>query len=315
MGRQVLFPTDFSPCAERAFTHAAHLTSQYAARLHILSVVDAEDDDSKNPMSYLPLGRDELAAELGLPRGPEPRMKVESNGETTPDSINVTLQASSPWRAILTYADENDIDLIVMGTHGRHGVDRILMGSVAEQVVRRAKCAVLTVRDTEASASNTGPIVVPVDFSTFTRGVLSQAIDLAEAYATEIHLVHVIEPITLPTVYGIDPMPAVVPDMEGRATEALTLLKTESIPEAVPAHAEVLVGHAAHEIVTYADDVRARMIVIATHGLTGLKRLLMGSVTEHVVREAACPVFTVRSLGRHLTSEAAATTAVDETAK
>ena len=98
MMRQFLFPTDFSPCAERAFTHAAHLAAVYGARLHILSVTDDSDEEKVNPMTYLPLGRDELAAELGLPRGAERKQEMGANGSH--DSVNVTIPGVSPWRTI-----------------------------------------------------------------------------------------------------------------------------------------------------------------------------------------------------------------------
>jgi nucleotide-binding universal stress UspA family protein len=307
-----LFPTDFSPCAEHAFSHAAHLAARYDARLHILSVTDEQDESVPNPMTYLPLGRDELAAELGIRREPEADKRERDAGQIS--TVNVTISDPSPWRAILTYSEENDVDLIIMGTHGRHGVDRMLMGSVAEQVVRRARCPVLTVRASATTEGHTGPILVPIDFSTFTDGTIAQAIELARAYQSDIRLVHVVEPITLPSVYGVDPMPAMIPDMEARAREALEELGARKIGGVLHWTAQVLVGHATHEIVTEAEEVGARMIVIATHGLTGFKRLLMGSVTEQVVREASCPVFTVRSFGHQLNSEPEAAEVVDDIA-
>ncbi len=295
MEKQILFPTDFSVCAELAFSHAAHLASRYGARLHLLHVADP-DSDEVNPMPYLPLGQDQLALELGI----KPELMDGGQRYEEAGTVTVTIRASSPWRAILDYAEDNDIDLIVMGTHCRHGVDRVLMGSVAEQVVRRAECPVLTVRVTESRATQAGPIVVPIDFSTFAEGVVEQAVELARAYTSDLFLLHVVEPITLPTVYGVDPMSAVGPDTETRALEALKGLASKLVPDAVTWSAHVLVGHAIHEIVTVAEDAGARMIVIATHGLTGLKRLLMGSVTEQIVRAAPCPVFTVRSFGKEI---------------
>jgi nucleotide-binding universal stress UspA family protein len=310
MEKQILFPTDFSPCAERAFSHAAHLAACHNAQLHILSVIDVDHDDV-SPMAYLPLGQDELAAELGIRDAGE--LRSEAGTYPGSNTINVTLRAPSPWRAILDYAEKNEIDLIVMGTHGRHGVDRILMGSVAEQVVRRAKCPVLTVAATESRQRKDGPIVVPVDFSNFTEAAITEATELARAYNSELYLVHVVEPITLPTVYGVDPMPSLVPDMESRAAEALVELASSRIPDDISWSTRVLVGHATHEIVTWAEEVGARMIIIATHGLTGLKRLLMGSVTERIVREAPCPVFTVRSFGKRLSNPTDASAEVNNT--
>jgi len=290
--RSILFPTDFSPCAERAYTHAVHLARRLGAKLHVLSVVYHEDDAETSPMSFLPLGSDELAAQLGLESSTLPE------GDDSLEVINAQLQSTSAWRTILEYVDDHKIDLVVMGTHGRHGLDRLLLGSVAEQVVRRAPCPVLTVRQEHPVPRRPGAIpeiVVPVDFSPFSRPTLKYAVDLARHYGAKLALVHVVEQVNLPNVYGIDPIPVVAPDLQARSLQALEALAADEIPPSQPFDCTVLIGHAGHDIVEFADDRDSDMIVIATHGLTGLKRLLMGSVTEQVVRAAACPVFTVRS--------------------
>lgn len=310
MKQQILFPTDFSNCAEHAFSHAAHLASHYGARLHVLSVSDDESEVESSPMSYLPLGADELATELGISALSSESRRSE-RGLREIETVNVALTGTSPWRSILDYAQDEDIDLIVMGTHGRHGLDRVIMGSVAEQVVRRSPCAVMTVRYNAAGDKVTGPILVPVDFSTFSEGTVRQAVELAEAYEAELHLAHVVEPIALPSVYGVDPVGVMVPDMEQRAETALKELGERFIPESITWATHVLVGHAVHEIVHLAESLGARLIVVATHGLTGLKRLLMGSVTEQVVREAPCLVFTVRSFGKQFSPSVTATMEVD----
>lgn len=292
----ILFPTDFSPCAERAYAHAVHLARQLNARLHVLSVVYHEEDLAANPMSFLPLGNDELAMQLGLDS--YRRTSSEEGEGDSLDVVNVQLQSSSAWRTILDYVTDNEIELVVMGTHGRHGLDRLLLGSVAEQVVRRAPCPVLTVRQEHPVVRRSGVtpvIVVPIDFSPFSRPTLKYALGLAGLYEAELHLVHVVEQVNLPNVYGIDPIPVVAPDLQARSLEALKQLAAEVLPEDQVFQCSVLVGHAGYDIAEFAKERNADMIVIATHGLTGLKRLLMGSVTEQVVRTATCPVFTVRS--------------------
>ncbi len=294
--RSILFPTDFSPCAERAYAHAVHLARTLEARLHVLSVVYRPEDAAASPMSFLPLGSDELAVQLGL----ESYRRVSEKGEDDDplDVVNVQLQSNSAWRTILDYGAEQDVDLIVMGTHGRHGIDRLLLGSVAEQVVRRAGCPVLTVREArsvERPHREAPVMVVPVDFSPSSTLTLEYARDLAALYGARLALVHVVEQVNLPNVYGIDPIPVVAPDLQSRSLEALEQLASATLPEDQPYDCTVLVGHAGHDIVEFANDRDADMVVIATHGLTGLKRFLMGSVTEQVLRAASCPVFIVRS--------------------
>jgi nucleotide-binding universal stress UspA family protein len=293
--QSILFPTDFSPCAERAYAHAVHLARQLGAKLHVLSVVYRAEDAESSPMSFLPLGSDELAVQLGLESY---RRERDTDDEDDLEVVNVQLQSSSAWRTILEYISDSEIDLVVMGTHGRHGIDRLLLGSVAEQVVRRASCPVLTVRQEHPIVRKPGSaptVVVPIDFSPSSRPTLKYAVDLARLYEAGIALLHVVEQVNLPNVYGIDPIPVVAPDLQTRSKEALEELAADVLPEDQPYDCTVLVGHAGHDIAEFAGERDADMIVIATHGLTGLKRLLMGSVTEQVLRVAACPVFTVRS--------------------
>lgn len=121
--RQILFPTDFSDAARLAGTTAVDLAHQFGARLHVLHVVPPVTDPTPAPANLRA-----VAAELD--RGLSPVTVITSG---------------LPARQIVAYARKNAIDLIVIGTHGRTGVTRALLGSVAEAVVRRAPCRVLTV--------------------------------------------------------------------------------------------------------------------------------------------------------------------------
>lgn len=121
--RQILFPTDFSDASRLAGTTAADLTRQFGARLHILHVVPPVTDPTPAPATL-------RAVAEALGRGLSPVTAITSGLVT---------------RQIVAYAKKNAIDLIVMGTHGRTGVTRALLGSVAEAIVRHAPCRVLTV--------------------------------------------------------------------------------------------------------------------------------------------------------------------------
>jgi len=135
--REVLFPTDFSDVAYEAGRTAADLARQFNARLHVLNVVGPGRDPQPAP-GTLQLAIDGLGGGLR--------------------TVAATV-AGVPSREIVAYARDHGIDLIVMGTHGRTGVSRVLLGSVAEAVVRRSTCRVLTVPakletvDTQATSS------------------------------------------------------------------------------------------------------------------------------------------------------------------
>ncbi len=291
--KNILFPTDFSECAEHAFAQAAHLAESYGAVLHVLNIIVAHPEDPDNPMAYL--------KEMEHP-GPSGETDEECRDENGICVIHAQEIAFTEARGILDYADRHDVDLIVMGTHGRRGLGRLLLGSVAEKVVRLATVPVLTVCQT-AEAGGAQPIrrvLVPVDFSEYTGPALTHARELAAVYDARVDLLHVITEVALPGVYGLEPVSVAEPQIRDRVRQALEDAMLQSPGAERPFSVHVLVGYPAHDIAEFAADHDIDLIVIATHGRTGLKRLFMGSVAENVVRMACCPVFTLKSFGKSL---------------
>lgn len=139
---RILFPTDGSEGAMAALSHALDHAKTYDATLHVLYVVE----------ETYPIVEAGPADVLNALRGEGERVLDEVRAKARDagvESIQATLVGGSPYRQILKYADEHDIELIVLGTHGRRGIDRYLLGSVAEKIVRAADCPVLTVRADE----------------------------------------------------------------------------------------------------------------------------------------------------------------------
>jgi len=295
----ILFPTDFSSVAEGAFAHAAHLALRTGARIHVFNVVSPADDTG-NPMDFLPVepvGGDRVVE--AEPQRVEVKTATQERG--TVSVLYVQTDDDSPVEAINDHASEHDVDLVVMGTHGRRGMNRFLTGSVAEEVVRRAPCPVFTVlSDTEdATAPTIDRVLGPVDLSEQSSLVADHASALADVYSAPLDLLHVVEEAAYPTVYGIDPLTPSLPDVQDRARKALeTLIERLDSSQLVEAH--VLAGYAARDVVAFADENAVDLIVMSTHGRTGLERFLIGSVAEKVVRRAPCPVFTVKSFGKSL---------------
>ena len=141
-------------------------------------------------------------------------------------------------------------------------------------------------------------ILCPVDFSDLSFNALQFAADLAATFQAELHLLHVFEgydAISLNPELAMSPMPEWLPKLRLLCHEKLAALPS---PE-LAARCSAIVradreGPAIHEILTYAAHEKIDLIVLATHGRTGLKHLLMGSVSENVVRSATCPVLTIR---------------------
>jgi nucleotide-binding universal stress UspA family protein len=144
-------------------------------------------------------------------------------------------------------------------------------------------------------------ILCPVDFSDLSLNALNVAVDLASKFQAELHLLHVFEgydAISLNPEVATNPMLEWLPRLRQLCHDKLAALPSPDLaarcPTVVRADRE---GPAINEILTYAAHEKTDLIVQATHGRTGLKHLLIGSVAENVVRSATCPVLTVRGTG------------------
>ena len=297
----ILFPTDFSSVAEDAFAHAAHLALQTGATVYVFNVVTPGTGEGSNPMDFLPVEPVEGPAMDGAkPQRMEVQTVTQERG--TVPVVYAQTESASPETAIVEHATEHDVDLVVMGTHGRKGMDRLLSGSVAEEVVRQAPCPVFTVlaQGEDAPQTPIDRILVPVDLSEQSPLVVEHAAALGETYGAPLDLLHVVEEAAFPSAYGVDPLSPTQPDVQERAREALEALAAEIEGAGAAVRTHVLAGYAARDIVDFASEQAADLIVMATHGRTGLQRFLIGSVTEKVVRSAPCPVFTVKSFGKSL---------------
>lgn len=151
----VLCPTDFSHCSEAAVEHASQLAAENNARLHLLHVVNES-------AAY-------CTEFTGVGFMPDMTQSIESESQRLLDAVSPTkdgvpferrLLLGLPARAIVDYAEQHHIDLIVMGSHGHTGLSRIVMGSVAEAVVRESRCPVLTVKQPAVDNSIAGGVSI-----------------------------------------------------------------------------------------------------------------------------------------------------------
>lgn len=291
---KILMPTDFSDCANAALGHAIFLAQQLDAEIHLLHVVLVHAEDPHAVGHEFPatdeifsrldeIAQSELQRTLGMP----------PDGALTIHKAQRRAIAAAP--AIVQYAADEGIDLIVLGTHGRRGLRRFLLGSVTEEVVRTAACPVLTVHDDEESQrmQRIDRIVVPFDFSHDSQAALETAKVLAKIYGSSIDLVHVVAPPMAPGVGAPVPAPYHV-DLSDEVEKALDRHLTQSASDDIAIETHVLYGHAPSQITDYAEQSGANLIVIGSHGLTGMSRFLLGSVSERVVRGAHCPVLVLR---------------------
>lgn len=298
---RILFPTDFSDCSERAHGLAALFADRFGAELHGLHAVFLQPtagDETRGDM-FRPELTDELegaARERLAERLRAGPAGAEGEGRST---VAVTRRGISPAQVILEYVREADVDLVVMGTHGRGGIGRLLLGSVAREVVREADCPVITVRAEVAPAPSTPPrrIGVPVDFSGRAARAVDRGRALAEAFGAELHVLHIVEEPTYPDFYYplLGPGDVVRSRPPEEAEEGLRAwLERHGVPvgggEGAALH--VTADRAAAGIPDLAERHGIDLLVQSSRGRRGVRRMLLGSVAEEVVRSAPCPVYT-----------------------
>ncbi|MDX1530735.1 MAG: universal stress protein, partial [Rhodothermales bacterium] len=242
----LLFPTDLSACAERAFAHASHLAQASGARVHALHV-RPPGTPALQSGTLLPLSLADVADDLRLPEG-----GAGSSGPDAADVVEAQVERENEVEAILDYARAHEADLIVMGTHGRRGLDRALAGSVAERVVREASCPVLTVRHCPEAAVHR--VLVPTDFSGRAREAAAYAVELAKAYGARLELLHVVEEAALPSSFGpvLGAARVGAQEVKARSKEAMRRWVRE-LQDGVAVDGTVMVGHPARDIVDYAE--------------------------------------------------------------
>lgn len=296
--RHILVPTDFSDDADDAFAYALRLARSYGAEIDLLHVIGAWQGDPYGPLQH-------LAKETGAGGEEEEQSanrviynlltKSLEKQDTEGVRVDVVKRRGGTVPKVLAFAEREAVDLIVMWTHGRSGTERLFLGSVAEKIVRRAPCSVVTVSaHATPVADEIRRILVPVDFSESSVHALYRALDVAERFGARIDLLHVLE--LLPFLDGGAGF-LTVSDLVDNAHENLRARLDRLIQRtaaAVPVEGHLEEGHVPTTIVDVAEGRAADLIVMGMRGLSRTERFLLGSVTERVLRAASCPVWVVR---------------------
>jgi nucleotide-binding universal stress UspA family protein len=290
---RILYATDLSPTSEPAWDEAKRLGRLFNAEILLLHVVAPPPVFPAE--GYLPpqafeelLGSARRDAQDGFDRllG-----SVVGSGL----KIRIRLEEGPPAQRILDVVTQEAADLLVVGTHGRTGLQRVILGSVADRMVRQATCPVLTVRPTPGS----GPrreirrICYATDFSPTARAAWPWVVAIADATGAEVDLVHVtFEPVADRhlSAEAIGRMAQLLHD-HGRI-EAERFLERSTLPRE-RVHVRLPHGVPGEQIVRRAQEQAADLVVMGTHGWSGVVRWMLGSVAHHVVQTAPCPVLTI----------------------
>ena len=286
--KTILVPTDFSETADHAVAQGADLALRFDASLHLYHVVEFHHAEPAVVATWGDfLDELEQDAQVSL------RQKADVLRGNNIDVSYQTSRAFSPFEAIAGRAAELSPDLIVMGTHGRTGLSRLMMGSVAEKVLRHVPVNLLTLREKVpvVSAGHAFErILVPVDFSDFSKRAVEMAAQLLLP-GGELSVAHVVATAIHPSFYagGITQVFQIDTMLPRRIRERLE----EWLGEQSVANLVVREGEIHHELENVRKEVDAQLIVMGTRGNTGLDHLLLGSVTEKMIRSAETSVLTV----------------------
>ena len=298
--RRILCPIDFSDFSRRAIDHAVAIARWYESAVTALHVFSPAPVAAfgPGPVTFQPIvltavDRDQLLADT----------KAFIEAEAAPGvAIDAVVREGNTTEEILDQAGSMNADVIVMGTHGRAGFERLLLGSVTEKVLRKAPCPVLTVPRRLPDAVPSGPVVFKriicaLDFSASSRRALKYALSLAQEADGCLTVVHVLAPDVVGQV-GIGEEHLSFAILQRQREEEARQLLEKAVPDSAGTYCEtesvLLRGKPAPEILRIAADRHAELIVMGVQGRGAADLLFFGSTTQHVVREATCPVLTLR---------------------
>lgn len=301
MYQRVLLPLDGSELAEVALSYAKGIASRFGLELLLLHVAGKGEAES------LPLHRAYIDQTSERLRKEMAEVQAKTGGHAV--VVKGEVAVGYPADEILRYAAEKDVDLILMATHGRSGVSRWVLGSVADKILRLAALPVLLVRagmpkDTAYEKWSSPRILVPLDGSELAELVLPHVEALASTQGgagAEVVLIGICEPLVLPPVtapetsvnWGIAAQEFM--EKSKKSTEAYLARVQRGLTDAgLKVSFEVLEGDPATEIIEYAGKRQVNLIVMATHGRSGIGRWAYGSVAQKVLHGGSSPILLVR---------------------
>ena len=297
---RILCPVDFSDFSRHALDEAiaiAHLYDGCVTAVHVFPVAVPADPFAGlpefQPFTLTDRHRAHILRQLSTfatAEGAEPqRITVELR-----EGTDIDVQ-------ILEVADQINPDVIVMGTHGRSGLQHLMLGSVAEKVLRKARYPVLTVPQKGPDAVPVGPaafsrILCGVDFSDCSLAALRHAVSLASRAGAHLDVLSVVQLIPMYETTGTVPLyyPGLLDDLKGDIAKRLDSAVAHATT-GMPVDQFVTVGSPYRELVRMAGERRADLVVLGAYSHGTIDHMFFGSTANHVVRQASCPVLTVRT--------------------
>ena len=295
MYEKILVPLDGSELAELALPYAEELAAKLGSEVTLLAVTEsAEVQDYYEQQVYIQRRID--AAESAIKRYLEKPKGEESK-------VKSAILVGHPAEEIVDYADKEEMGLIIMATHGRSGIRRWALGSVADKVVRAAKQPVALIRAKGArndlrERGILNKVLVPLDGSKESETIIPYINELASRLKVEVILLMVVskayhveavgeEMVQIP--YTENEMGLLTANAGSYIQKMEDLLKGAGIATKT----ELRTGDAAEEIIKIADELRSDMVAMSTHGRSGISRWTLGSVANKVLHNGNTPVLLV----------------------
>ena len=303
--KRSLCPIDFSDHSRHALDHAVAIARWYDSTITLLHVSAAIPVAAYAPGTPIlpsavltPADRDELRESMRRFAGDEGAGAGDVPVETEVIDGNTVTE-------ILLAAERLKSDLLVMGTHGRSGFERLVLGSATEKVLRKATCPVLSVPRGIKDAVPATPVVFKdilcaIDFSDCSLKALDYAMSMAQEGDARLTVLHVVEPMpewpprSAEVEVWSQRINAYIAEVEEDRRKRLAAVVPESVRESCTVETEMTTGTPYREILRVAQTRSSDLIVIGIHGRNAADMLFFGSTAQHVVRQAVCPVLTLR---------------------
>ncbi len=290
----IVLTTDLSDESKRPFGPVGALAERTGAKVGLLHSMHPPSSPLQGGGIGSPIETPDYAAETK-----NAELEVQKLAQSLPSDVDVTahlVTGNNVADSIVQYAKDENADLIALSTHGRTGIRRLAMGSVAEQVVRKSPIPVLCFPDKGDSTRSgvaTEHILLTTDLSSEALRPFGPALELAKSLQCRVTVLHVL-PMLQAIPHGAPFAPPIPPpDLEADIARARASVEEQcsSLDHGVDLSIEVL-GHEdpARGIVEFAENNAVDLIALSSHGRTGFRRAALGSVAEHVLRRSSVPV-------------------------
>jgi nucleotide-binding universal stress UspA family protein len=280
--RKILVAVDGSASSMRAFRESLKLAKDEKCWVTVVSVVPKYEGDLGAVWVNNVRESFGQACEIAI-------SEAKKIAEEERALVKTVCEEGEIYERIVDLADAENCDLIIMGRKGRSQVEKALIGSVTARVIGHTQRDVLVVP--EVSSIGWEKIVLATDGSKYSESAIKRAIEFAKSYGSELKIVSVVEVTDEFFVRA----PQAVESLLDKARDLVDDIRRKAVSEGIEAEGLVREGEAYKSIIDVSKEVNANAVILGSHGRTGLRRLLMGSVTEKVIGYSTCPVLVVKA--------------------